>query len=241
MPNPTLVMETRQGAREGKILVVDDEAAILQTLRYKLEQYGFAVCTAADGLSALHVAEAEQPDLIVLDIMLPELDGIQVCREIRKRSSVPILMLTAKDQEIDKVVSLELGADDYITKPFSIFELTARIKAHLRRSRSAQAPAATVLRGADVELDVSRHRVTKGGHPVELSPKEFRLLRVLLENKGMVVTRETLLDKVWGSDYHPDFQTVNVHVRWLREKIEDDPSNPKHVVTVRSRGYVFRE
>jgi DNA-binding response OmpR family regulator len=200
------------------------------------------VCTAGDGRKALSVAELEKPDLIVLDIMLPELDGIEVCREIRKRSSAPVLMLTAKDQEIDKVLALEIGADDYITKPFSIYELLARIKAHLRRMQATQQPSETaVLRGGEVELDAGRHRVTKRGQAVELAPKEFRLLQVLLENKGRVVTRQAMLDRVWGFDFYGDLQTVNVHIRWLREKIEDDPSSPKHIQTVRSRGYLFRE
>ncbi|HXM17211.1 MAG TPA: response regulator transcription factor [Candidatus Tumulicola sp.] len=235
-------MTDQRAAPSAKILVVDDEATILQTLRFNLEKNGYAVCTAGDGRKALSVAELEKPDLIVLDIMLPELDGIEVCREIRKRSSAPVLMLTAKDQEIDKVLALEIGADDYITKPFSIYELLARIKAHLRRMQATQQPSETaVLRGGEVELDAGRHRVTKRGQAVELAPKEFRLLQVLLENKGRVVTRQAMLDRVWGFDFYGDLQTVNVHIRWLREKIEDDPSSPKHIQTVRSRGYLFRE
>lgn len=235
-------MTDQRAAPSAKILVVDDEATILQTLRFNLEKNGYAVCTASDGRKALSVAELEKPDLIVLDIMLPELDGIEVCREIRKRSSAPVLMLTAKDQEIDKVLALEIGADDYITKPFSIYELLARIKAHLRRMQATQQPSETaVLRGGEVELDAGRHRVTKRGQAVELAPKEFRLLQVLLENKGRVVTRQAMLDRVWGFDFYGDLQTVNVHIRWLREKIEDDPSSPKHIQTVRSRGYLFRE
>ncbi len=235
-------MTDQRAAPSAKILVVDDEATILQTLRFNLEKNGYAVCTAGDGRKALSVAELEKPDLIVLDIMLPELDGIEVCREIRKRSTAPVLMLTAKDQEIDKVLALEIGADDYITKPFSIYELLARIKAHLRRMQSAQQPSETaVLRGGEVELDAGRHRVTKRGSVVELAPKEFRLLQVLLENKGRVVTRQTMLDRVWGFDFYGDLQTVNVHIRWLREKIEDNPSDPKHIQTVRSRGYLFKD
>jgi DNA-binding response OmpR family regulator len=235
-------MTDQRAAPSAKILVVDDEATILQTLRFNLEKNGYAVCTAGDGRKALSVAELEKPDLIVLDIMLPELDGIEVCREIRKRSTAPVLMLTAKDQEIDKVLALEIGADDYITKPFSIYELLARIKAHLRRMQSAKQPSETaVLRGGEVELDAGRHRVTKRGSVVELAPKEFRLLQVLLENKGRVVTRQTMLDRVWGYDFYGDLQTVNVHIRWLREKIEDNPSDPKHIQTVRSRGYLFKD
>ena len=231
----------KRPGQAAKILVVDDEESIVKTLRFNLEQQGFAVSTAADGPSALSRARDEKPDLIVLDLMLPGLDGIEVCRELRKTSSVPVLMLTAKDREIDKVVGLEIGADDYMTKPFSVHELAARIKAHLRRAKTSNGPVENVLRGADIELDVSRHRVTKHGRPVELSPKEFRLLHVLLENKGHVIGRETLLERVWGYDFEGDLQTVNVHVHWLRDKIEDDPSNPIHLVTVRSHGYVFRE
>jgi DNA-binding response OmpR family regulator len=233
----------RAPSKQWKILVVDDEVHILQTLRYNLEKNGYLVCTAGDGRQALSILEIEKPDLCVLDIMLPELDGTEVCREIRKRSNMPVLMLSAKDQEIDKVLLLEIGADDYITKPFSIYELLARVKAHLRRLGNAAKAAQdiTVLTGGDIELDVARQRVTKGGKVVELAPKEFSLLHVLLENRGRVVTRQTLLDRVWGYDFYGDQQTVNVHVRWLREKVEDDPNEPKHIITVRSRGYLFRE
>lgn len=228
--------------RGPKILVVDDEATILQTLRFNLERNGYVVCTAGDGRQAVSVAESEKPDLILLDIMLPALDGIEVCREIRKRSSVPVLMLTAKDQEIDKVLGLEIGADDYITKPFSVYELLARVKAHLRRgSQHAVVAPSAVLRGGAVELDYDRQRVTKAGQPVDLAPKEFGLLHVLLQNKGRVVTRQSLLDKIWGFDFYGDQQTVNVHIRWLREKIEDNPNEPQHIITVRSRGYLFRD
>jgi DNA-binding response OmpR family regulator len=233
----------RAPSKQWKILVVDDEVHILQTLRYNLEKNGYLVCTAGDGRQALSILEIEKPDLCVLDIMLPELDGTEVCREIRKRSNMPVLMLSAKDQEIDKVLLLEIGADDYITKPFSIYELLARVKAHLRRLGNAAKAAqdVTVLTGGDIELDVARQRVTKNGKVVELAPKEFSLLHVLLENRGRVVTRQTLLDRVWGYDFYGDQQTVNVHVRWLREKVEDDPNEPKHIITVRSRGYLFRE
>src|SRR6202521_1540042 len=186
-------MTDQRAAPSAKILVVDDEATILQTLRFNLEKKGFAVGAAGDGRKALSVAELEKPGLIVLDIMLPELDGIEVCREIRKRSTTPVLMLTAKDQEIDKVLALEIGADDYITKPFSVYELLARIKAHLRRLQTTQQPAETgVVRGGDIELDAGRHRVTKRGATIELAPKEFRLLQLLLENKGRVVTRQAM-------------------------------------------------
>ncbi|MBC5825660.1 MAG: response regulator transcription factor [Candidatus Eremiobacteraeota bacterium] len=228
--------------RQEKILIVDDEIAILQTLRFNLERNGYAVCSAGDGRQAINVAESEKPDLIVLDVMLPVLDGIEACKEIRKRCNAPVLMLTAKDQELDKVLALEIGADDYLTKPFSIYELLARVKAHLRRTRVlAQPSTPPILSGGDIEVDVARGRVRKGGKLIELAPKEFGLLQVLLEHKGLVVTRQMLLDRVWGYDFYGDGQTVNVHVRWLREKIEDDPNAPAHVMTVRSRGYVFRD
>ncbi|HEY8298151.1 MAG TPA: response regulator transcription factor [Candidatus Baltobacteraceae bacterium] len=225
-----------------KILVVDDEAAILQTLRYNLERSGYTVCTASDGRSAIAMAQREEPDLIVLDIMLPVLDGIEACKEIRKTSSVPIIMLTAKDQEIDKVLALELGADDYVTKPFALHEFLARVKARLRRQSpivSQDREAAISLGG--IVLDPSRQQLTVRGTDVSLAPKEFALLRVLMENPGRVVTRQTLLDKVWGYDFEGEQQTVSVHIRWLREKIEEDSRSPRHIITVRSRGYMFKE
>lgn len=235
-------MTDPQAARPSKVLVVDDEVAILQTLRYNLEKNGYVVCVAGDGRQALSVVEIEKPDLILLDVMLPSLDGIEVCREIRRRSNVPILMLTAKGQEIDKVLGLEIGADDYITKPFSIHEVIARIRAHLRRANAAiHREHPPVLAGGDVTLDVGSQSVTKRGAAIDLAPKEFGVLQVLLENKGRVVTRQALLDRVWGFDFYGDQQTVNVHIRWLREKIEDDPNDPKWIHTIRSRGYVFRD
>ena len=225
-----------------KILVVDDEAAILQTLRYNLERSGYTVVTASDGRTAVTMAQREEPDLVVLDIMLPVLDGIEACKEIRKTSAVPIIMLTAKDQEIDKVLALELGADDYVTKPFALHEFLARVKARLRRPipvTPQDHDRALALGG--IVLDPSRQHLTVRGKDVSLAPKEFALLRVLMENAGRVVTRQTLLDKVWGYDFEGEQQTVSVHVRWLREKIEEDSRNPRHIITVRSRGYMFKE
>lgn len=215
---------------------------MLQTLRYNLERSGYTVCTASDGRGAVALAEREQPDLIVLDVMLPGLDGIEVCREIRKTSSVPIIMLTAKDQEIDKVLALELGADDYVTKPFALHEFLARVKARLRRRHETTEngrDAAIVMGG--IALDPSRQQLTVRGSEVALAPKEFSLLRVLMENPGRVVTRQTLLDKVWGYDFEGEQQTISVHIRWLREKIEEDSNSPRHIITVRSRGYMFKE
>ncbi|HXP93123.1 MAG TPA: response regulator transcription factor [Candidatus Binatia bacterium] len=229
-------------ATRKKILVVDDESAILQTLRFNLERSGYTVCTAGDGRSAIALAASEKPDLVILDIMLPILDGIEACKEIRKASGVPIIMLTAKEQEIDKVLALELGADDYVTKPFSLGEFLARIKARLRRAdgdgNGSRNEAITV---SDLTLDPSRQRLVVRGREVSLAPKEFRLLHVLMENRGRIVTRQMLLEKVWGYDFEGEHQTISVHIRWLREKIEIDPNNPRHIVTVRSRGYMFKE
>jgi DNA-binding response OmpR family regulator len=224
-----------------KILLVDDEAAIVQSLRYNLEKNGFVVTAAGDGRSAVALAASEEPDLVILDIMLPLLDGIEACKEIRKTSSVPIIMLTAKDQEFDKVLALELGADDYVTKPFSLGEIIARVKARLRRQEVDLDQRDEAITIGDISIDRSRQRLVVRGDVVALAPKEFRLLHVLMENRGRIVTRQMLLEKVWGYDFEGEHQTISVHVRWLREKIEVDPNNPRHIITVRSRGYMFRE
>jgi two-component system alkaline phosphatase synthesis response regulator PhoP len=224
-----------------KILLVDDEATIVQSLRYNLERSGYAVTAAGDGRSAVALVASEQPDLVILDIMLPLLDGIEACKEIRKTSSVPIIMLTAKDQEFDKVLALELGADDYVTKPFSLGEIIARVKARLRRSEVDLEQRDESITIGEITIDRSRQRLLVRGLTVALAPKEFRLLHVLMENRGRIVTRQMLLEKVWGYDFEGEHQTISVHVRWLREKIEIDPNNPRHIITVRSRGYMFRE
>jgi two-component system alkaline phosphatase synthesis response regulator PhoP len=224
-----------------KILLVDDEATIVQSLRYNLERSGYAVTAAGDGRSAVALVASEQPDLVILDIMLPLLDGIEACKEIRKTSSVPIIMLTAKDQEFDKVLALELGADDYVTKPFSLGEIIARVKARLRRSEVDLDQRDESITIGEITIDRSRQRLVVRGETVALAPKEFRLLHVLMENRGRIVTRQMLLEKVWGYDFEGEHQTISVHVRWLREKIEVDPNNPRHIITVRSRGYMFRE
>jgi DNA-binding response OmpR family regulator len=227
--------------RRKKILLVDDEAAIVQSLRYNLERSGYSVTAAGDGRSAVALAASEEPDLVILDIMLPLLDGIEACKEIRKTSSVPIIMLTAKDQEFDKVLALELGADDYVTKPFSLGEIIARVKARLRRSEVDLEQRDESITIGDISIDRSRQRLVVRGATVALAPKEFRLLHLLMENRGRIVTRQMLLEKVWGYDFEGEHQTISVHVRWLREKIEVDPNNPRHIITVRSRGYMFRE
>ncbi len=230
------------GPQTKKILIVDDESAILQTLRFNLERNGYAVATAGDGRSAIALAASERPDLIIMDIMLPVLDGIEACKEIRKSSGVPIIMLTARDQEIDKVLALELGADDYVTKPFSLHEFLARVKARLRRQSGDDAASRSVaISVGEIVLDPARQSLVVRGRQVSLAPKEFNLLHVLMENRGRVVTRQTLLDKVWGYDFEGEHQTISVHIRWLREKIEIDPNNPQHIITVRSRGYMFKE
>jgi len=229
------------GAARKKILLVDDEAAIVQSLRYNLEKNGYQVTAAGDGRSAVALAASEEPDLVILDIMLPLLDGIEACKEIRKTSSVPIIMLTAKDQEFDKVLALELGADDYVTKPFSLGEIIARVKARLRRQDVDNDQRDESITIGDIAIDRSRQRLVVRGEVVALAPKEFRLLHLLMENRGRIVTRQMLLEKVWGYDFEGEHQTISVHVRWLREKIEIDPNNPRHIITVRSRGYMFRE
>jgi DNA-binding response OmpR family regulator len=223
----------------AKTLVVEDDRNLLDTLRYNLRKEGHDVVTAVDGAEALAVARRDKPDLIILDIMLPKLSGFEVCRILRKEMTTPILMLTAKDEEIDKVVGLEIGADDYMTKPFSMRELLARVGAMLRRSEMAVGPAvaAQVLTIGDLEIDVARHRASLGGTTLELTPKEFDLLTFLAKNKGFVFSREQLLEKVWGYDFAGDTRTVDVHVRWLRQKIEREPTEPERLVTVRGTGY----
>ena len=223
------------------ILVVDDETTIRETLADALTAEGFRVVTAADGREALAQFRAERPDLILLDLMLPELSGIEVCRIIRAESGVPIVMLTAKDSELDKVVGLELGADDYVTKPFSLRELTARIRAIFRRSEqqvAAEAPSIVDL--GRVQVDLAGHRLLEDGRPLPVKPKAFELLAFLLRHPGQVFTRDQLLEHVWGYDYAGETRTVDVHVHWLRSQIEDDASTPAFLHTVRGVGYVFR-
>ena len=224
------------------ILVVDDETTLRETLAESLEDEGFRVVTAADGRQALEQFRASAPDLVLLDLMLPELSGIEVCRAIRADSGVPILMLTARDSELDKVVGLELGADDYVTKPFSLRELLARVRALLRRSERQAVPGETpnTIDIGDVTLDLSGHRLLRDGQPVPVKPKAFELLAFLAQHPGQVFTRDQLLERVWGYDYGGETRTVDVHVHWLRGHIEGDPSAPQFLHTVRGVGYVFR-
>jgi DNA-binding response OmpR family regulator len=222
------------------ILVVDDEPVLRETLAEALDADGFRVVTAADGREALSRFREHQPDLVVLDLMLPELSGIEVCRIIRAESGVPIVMLTAKTSELDKVVGLELGADDYVTKPFSLRELSARIRALLRRTEQlAEAPAPLVELGA-LTVDLAGHRLLRDGERLPLKPKVFELLAYLLRHPGQVLTREQLLEHVWGYDYAGETRTVDVHIHWLRAAIEPDPADPAYLHTVRGVGYVFR-
>jgi two-component system OmpR family response regulator len=223
-------------AENDKILVVEDDRTLLDVLKYNLTKEGYSVVTAVDGVEALEVARRDKPDFIILDIMLPKMSGFEVCRILRKEMTVPILMLTAKTEEVDKVVGLEIGADDYMTKPFSMRELLARIRAMLRRVEM-QVPTAGTLKLGDIEIDINRHAITKGGNILSLTPKEFDLLAFLAKNKGLVFSRDQLLEKVWGYDYAGDTRTVDVHIRWLREKLEDNPAKPKRLVTVRGVGY----
>lgn len=222
----------------SKILIVEDELPLLQTVSYNLEQEGHQVVQARDGLAGLLAARNERPDLVLLDVMLPEIDGIEVCRMIRKELDIPIIMLTAKSREIDKVIGLEVGADDYVTKPFGMLELMARVRAALRRAR-ADVRKSEVIRAGDIEMDVPSHIVKVEGREVELRPKEFGLLHLLMANRGRVMERLALLERVWGEDEYIDHGTLDVHIRRLREKIEHDPGNPVYVVTVRGVGYKF--
>ncbi len=226
------------------ILLVDDEKTLREVVAQALRDEGYRVVEAADGSAALEAFRDAAPDLVLLDLMLPEMSGIEVCRVLRRESDVPILMLTAKGSELDKVVGLEVGADDYVTKPFSLRELVARIRALLRRSeaggqRGGRAPEGLVHLGR-VEVDLAGHRLLRDGQPLPVKPKAFELLAFLLRSPGQAFTREQLLEKVWGYDYAGETRTVDVHVHWLRQMIEEDPRQPTMLETVRGVGYVLR-
>lgn len=222
-----------------RILVVEDEESFSEALDFMLTKEGFEVVLAKDGLAGLQSFQRDGADLVLLDVMLPHMSGTDVCRAIRAESSVPIIMVSAKDTEVDKVVGLELGADDYVTKPFSTRELLARIRAVLRRRAGADDAEEHVVAAGPVRLDSDRHVVTVRGEEVKLPLKEFDLLEVLIRNSGRVLTRAQLIDRVWGSDYVGDTKTLDVHIKRLRSKIEQDPGAPKHLVTVRGLGYRF--
>jgi len=228
---------------------VDDDKNLLEVIKYNLANDGYAVVLAETGTQAIEMARREKPDLIILDVMLPGIDGFEVCRILRKEMSVPILILSAKTDEIDKVVGLELGADDYISKPFSVRELMARVRATIRRGQLTEQQSSaktleetkprTILKGHDLVVDTVRHQVTLKGAPLNLTPKEFELLSFLMQGKGQVFSREQLMEKVWGYTFDGSKRTVDVHMRWLRQKIEDNPETPKFLVTVIGFGYKF--
>jgi two-component system response regulator RegX3 len=224
------------------ILLVEDVASLAESVRYNLEREGFRVAVTPDGRGGLERFRAEQPSLVILDLMLPEMSGLDLCKLIREESQVPIIMLTAKDAEADKVAGLELGADDYVTKPFSMRELVSRVRAQLRRAGMAEAGGDNqVLAGGPVVLDPERHEVRVRGDLVALPPKEFSLLHLLLLRKGRLVTRHFMLEEIWGPDYFGDTKTLDVHVKRVREKVEEDPRKPQHIQTVRGLGYKFVE
>ena len=232
-----------------KVLIVEDETALRETLAYALEREGFSVRAVEDGLKAVPAALDQNPDIILLDLMLPGIDGFEVCRRLRAKLNVPILMLTARESEIDRVVGLEMGADDYITKPFHMRELIARIKAQLRRVRMVReeksasgmedAPPQAPLVSGDLVIDTARGEALRDRKPLALKPKEYELLLYFARHRGQVLSREQILERVWGWEYTGDSRTVDVHVRWLRQKIEQDAGDPKRIVTVRGGGYRF--
>lgn len=229
---------------ETKILVVEDDSTLREILQYNLEKEGYNVMLAKDGGQALQQARAGKPDLLLLDLMLPVINGLEVCRILQSEMQLPVIMLTAKVEEVDKVVGLEMGADDYVTKPFSMRELQARIKAVLRRSAEkkqvqAEQPGERFLQAGKIKIDTARHAVYRDGNIVELNPKEFELLVYLMSNRGQVMSREKILGKVWGYEYIGNDRTVDVHMRWLRQKLEEDAENPQYLVTVRGYGYKF--
>ncbi len=224
-------------AQAKTVLLVDDEPTLVATLKYNLEREGYRVVTAADGEKAIAAARAERPELIILDLMLPVMDGLEVCRILRRETSQPILMLTARGEEVDKVVGLELGADDYVTKPFGMRELLARVRALLRRT-AAPEPDEDLVSG-DLTFDLKRREVRRDGRVLDLKPKEIDLLLYFARNRGRAFSREQLLREVWGYDFYGDSRTVDVHVSWLRHKIEAEPHHPSRLVTVRGVGYRF--
>ena len=226
------------------VLVVEDEPNLLAALKYTLEREGYDALTADNGETGLRVAREKSPDIVILDVMLPALDGFEICRLLRRESSVPIIMLTARGGEMDRVVGLELGADDYVTKPFSMRELLARIRNTLRRSASAAAGGgaaarAEVVVSGNLAIDLAGHTATLNGEPLDMKPREFALIAHLASNRGRAFTRDQILERLWGHDYIGDSRTVDVHVRWLREKIEPNPSKPSRIVTIRGVGYRF--
>jgi two-component system response regulator RegX3 len=230
------------GTESARVLLVEDETSLAESIRYNLEREGYVVASAADGEAGLDRFRADRPALVILDLMLPKLSGFDVCRTIRRESDVPIIMLTAKDTEADKVAGLELGADDYVTKPFSMRELGSRVRVRLRRAGMDRTTVLDeVMVSGPVEIDVARHEVRIRGRPADLPPKEFELLETFLRRKGRLLTRDFLIDAIWGSGYFGDTKTLDVHIKRLRQKIEADPHHPEHLLTVRGLGYKFVE
>lgn len=222
------------------ILLIEDDATLAETLRYNLEREGYSVLSATDGIQGLEQARRECPDLIVLDVMLPRLDGFSVCRILRQESDTPIIILTARQDEVDRIAGLELGADDYVVKPFSLGELLARVRAILRRAERRPAPSnREVLEAGELRIDAKSRRAWRNGGELNLPQKEFDLLTCLVRNRGIALSRDLLLERVWGFDFLGDSRTVDVHIRWLREKIEPDPAHPRYIQTVRGVGYRF--
>ena len=222
-----------------KVLVVDDELPIVEAVAYSLKKEGYIVITATDAEQCLEAVKRESPSLVLLDVMLPSASGFDVCRMLRKQTDVPIIMLTARAEETDRVVGLEIGADDYVTKPFNMRELMARVKSVLRRANPQETPAQTIIRAGNIMIDPNRYEVRIEERPITLSPKEFELLRFFVTHPGQVFTRQVLLDRVWGAAAYVEERTVDVHIRWLREKIEINPSQPVRMLTVRGVGYKF--
>ncbi|MCX7791466.1 MAG: response regulator transcription factor [Chloroflexaceae bacterium] len=221
------------------ILLVEDDTTLAETLRYNMEREGYGVLVASDGVQGLELARRERPDLVVLDIMLPRLDGFSVCRILRQESDVPIMMLTARQDEVDRIAGLELGADDYVSKPFSLGEMLARLRAIMRRSERQPRLGREVLEAGALRIDTSSRRAWRDGQELSLPQKEFDLLTCLIRNHGIALSRDLLLERVWGLDFVGDSRTVDVHIRWLREKIEPDPGRPRYIQTVRGVGYRF--
>lgn len=227
------------------VLVIEDEENLVEVLRYNLEREGYQVLTSHDGIKGLETARRDRPDLVILDVMLPGMDGLEICRILRRESQVPILMLTARGEEIDRVVGLELGADDYLTKPFSVRELMVRVRGMLRRSRANSDADALdsipaqqrLIKVGDLEIDLVRHEVALKGKPLSLKPKEFDLLSLLASHRGRAFTREQILERIWGHDFYGESRTVDVHIRWIREKIQSYPNCPQQIITIRGVGY----
>lgn len=230
---------------ERCVLIIEDEQAIVDILKFNFQKEGYKVLEAMDGQTGLELALSENPDLILLDVMLPKMDGFEVCKKIREKSSVPVIMLTAREEEVDKVLGLELGADDYMTKPFSIRELTARVKANLRRTSIDRASAgqdnSSLITSGDLTINVERYEVSKYGKVIDITLREFELLKFLATQPERIFSRENLLENVWGYEYYGDVRTVDVTVRRLREKIEDDPGMPRYIITKRGVGYYFNK